>query len=195
MECRVRPGSHQPDQLLFCIHLIYFTLNFPTNRMKVIFLSLMAKWGFREADRAEQKSKCGGVGQYITAQGQAPGMCKQNLQRRTWLHLNPQRTIYWVSITVSGILPACWGFKSSQRLRGGGKSWDSRSLVFPKCVRGPLLWNHPQVLIKKVKFWTTPQNFCTFQPRNVHLLQGSWGRFLCMLSFEIHVSVFLAQLI
>ena len=28
-------------------------------------------------------------------------------------------------------------------------------------MRGHLLWNHPQVLMKKVEFWTTPQNLCT----------------------------------
>lgn len=87
----------QLDQLLFCIHVIYFTLNFPTDRMKVIFLTSVAKGGFREADRAKQKSKCGGFGRSITAPGQAPGTCKQNPQRRTSPHLNSQRTVYYES--------------------------------------------------------------------------------------------------
>lgn len=72
------------------------------------------------------------------------------------------------------------------------------SLVFLKHVRGHLLWNHPEILIKKIKFWTFPR-IATQEDRNSVPFTGSGiGVELGVLftfKFDICVCVLPAQLI
>lgn len=111
MELIVRPDSCPawPTTILHSPHF-FFSLNFPTNRMGIVFLTSVPKWGFRLDERAEQKKiKVWGLWAVSSYRLSSARICKGELCL-TWV----TKGQWLVSISVSGMLAAgCW-FEGSQ---------------------------------------------------------------------------------